>query len=90
MPVSSPANGLDNARLARSKRVLLLIDFINPLDAFLREYRIRVPADCTAAESMQAKKASLAYMANVLKCNVEPSARAAGPAPRNRREAVRA
>lgn len=43
------------------------------MDAFLREYEIRVPADCTAAESEQAKAASLAYMAQVMKCDVAPS-----------------
>src|SRR6476661_6855956 len=31
-------------------------------DAFLREYKVWVPADCTAAESPQAKAAALAYM----------------------------
>lgn len=42
-------------------------------DAFLREYRIWVPADCTAADSDQAKAAALAYMGDVLKCDVRPS-----------------
>lgn len=42
-------------------------------DAFLREYDIWVPADCTAAESEEAKAASLAYMANMLKCDTRPS-----------------
>jgi nicotinamidase-related amidase len=42
-------------------------------DAFLREYPCWVPADCTAAENQRAKKASLAYMASVLKCDVRPS-----------------
>jgi nicotinamidase-related amidase len=45
-------------------------------DAFLREYKAWVPADCTAAESSEAKAASLAYMADVLKCDTAPSARA--------------
>jgi nicotinamidase-related amidase len=42
-------------------------------DAFLREYAIWVPSDCTAAESEEAKSASLSYMENVLKCDVRPS-----------------
>jgi nicotinamidase-related amidase len=42
-------------------------------DAFLREYPCWVPSDCNAAESARAKKASLAYMASVLKCDVRPS-----------------
>lgn len=43
-------------------------------DAFLREYQVWVPADCTAAESPQVKQASLDYMAGVLKCDTRPSA----------------
>lgn len=43
------------------------------MDAFLREYDIWVPRDCTAAETEQAKKASLAYMADVLRCDTTPS-----------------
>ena len=46
-------------------------------DAFLREYKAWVPADCTAAESPEAKATSLAYMADVLKCDTAPSAPAA-------------
>ena len=46
---------------------------ITASDAFLREYPCWVPSDCNAAESPQAKKASLAYMAKVLKCDVRPS-----------------
>lgn len=42
-------------------------------DAFLREYEVWVPSDCTAAESAQAKAASLAYMADVLKCDTAES-----------------
>ncbi len=42
-------------------------------DAFLREYETWVPADCTAAESQEAKQVSLDYMAEVLKCDVRPS-----------------
>jgi nicotinamidase-related amidase len=52
-------------------------------EAFLREYPCWVPADCTAAESQEAKEAALAYMAGVLKCDVRPST-AAGPKPRRR------
>ncbi len=42
-------------------------------DAFLREYRTWVPADCTAAETEEAKATALAYMGSVLKCDVRPS-----------------
>jgi nicotinamidase-related amidase len=49
-------------------------------DAFLREYKVWVPADCTAAETEEAKKTALAYMQTVLKCDVRPST-APAPAP---------
>lgn len=43
-------------------------------DAFLRGYEgVWVPGDCTAAETPQAKAASLKYMRDVLKCDVRTS-----------------
>jgi nicotinamidase-related amidase len=42
-------------------------------DAFLREFRCRVPADCCAAETPEAHARALAYMGEVLKCDVRPS-----------------
>lgn len=43
-------------------------------DAFLRGYEgVWVPSDCTAAETTKAKTASLAYMKEVLKCDVRSS-----------------
>lgn len=42
-------------------------------DAFLREYRLWVPADCTAAESPRAKAASLAWMRDILRCDIAPA-----------------
>ena len=42
-------------------------------DAFLREYRVWVPSDCTAAETAKAKTTALDYMADVLKCEVHAS-----------------
>ena len=49
-------------------------------DAFLREYRVWVPADCTAAETGKAKaqRAGRTWP-DVLKCEVHPSLPAAGP-----------
>lgn len=41
-------------------------------DAFLREFAVWVPADCTAAESNSAKAASLEFMATILKCDTRP------------------
>jgi nicotinamidase-related amidase len=42
-------------------------------DAFLREFKVWVPADCTAAETPKAKEQALRYMADVLKCQTHPS-----------------
>ena len=43
-------------------------------DAFLRGYEgVWVPADCTAAETPQAKAASIRYMKDILKCDVRTS-----------------
>jgi nicotinamidase-related amidase len=47
---------------------------LTAMDGFLREYRLKVPVDCTAAESADYKKQSIDYMARVLKCDVSPSA----------------
>jgi nicotinamidase-related amidase len=47
---------------------------LTAMDGFLRDYTLKVPADCTAAESPEYKKQSLAYMERVLKCDVSPSA----------------
>jgi nicotinamidase-related amidase len=44
---------------------------LTAMDGFLRGYSLSVPSNCTAAESESAKEAALAYMATVLKCNVE-------------------
>ncbi|HYF41095.1 MAG TPA: isochorismatase family cysteine hydrolase [Ramlibacter sp.] len=42
-------------------------------DSFLREYSTWVPADCTAAQTTQAKDTAIAYMRTVLKCDVRAS-----------------
>lgn len=43
-------------------------------DAFLRGFEgVWVPGDCTAAETPAAKRAALAYMRDVLKCDVRSS-----------------
>lgn len=55
---------------------------LTAMDAFLREYDVWVPPDCTAAETEQAKKASLAYMADVLRCDTTPSTGTRRPAAR--------
>jgi nicotinamidase-related amidase len=43
-------------------------------DAFLREYKLWVPADCTAAETEEAESTALAYIGRVFKCDVHPAA----------------
>jgi nicotinamidase-related amidase len=48
-------------------------------DAFLREFKVWVPADCTAAETQAAKDQALRYMADVLKCETHPAG-GTGPA----------
>jgi nicotinamidase-related amidase len=55
-------------------------------EAFLREYKVWVPSDCTAAETEAAKKNALSYMATVLKCDVRASR---GASPRKSRPAKR-
>ncbi|MES3000440.1 MAG: isochorismatase family cysteine hydrolase [Pseudomonadota bacterium] len=42
---------------------------LTAMDAFLREYKVWVPSDCTAAESQAAKRSSLLYMREVLECD---------------------
>lgn len=44
------------------------------MDAFLRDYRIKVPANCTAAESLERKQVALGYMREILRCDIAPSA----------------
>jgi len=42
-------------------------------DAYMREYRIRIPADCVAANSQQQSDGALELMARVLKADTRPS-----------------
>ena len=46
---------------------------ITATDAFLRGFKVRVPADCVASETEIAKTAALEHMARVLKCDVRPA-----------------
>lgn len=39
-------------------------------DAFLRGLKVRVPMECTAAQTPEKKAAALAYMQDILKCEV--------------------
>lgn len=39
-------------------------------DAFLRGLKVRVPVECTAAQTPEKKDAALAYMQDILKCEV--------------------
>jgi nicotinamidase-related amidase len=61
---------------------------LTAMDAFLREFRIWVPSDCTAAESTAAKNASLAYMASVLRCDTAAAtSRPRAPRPKGKARA---
>jgi nicotinamidase-related amidase len=44
-------------------------------DAYLRQYRLRIPADCVASEQDAHRKAALAYLARTLKADVSPLGR---------------
>lgn len=55
---------------------------LTAMDAFLREYDVWVPPDCTAAETEPAKQASLASMESVLRCDTTPSTGTRRPAAR--------
>jgi nicotinamidase-related amidase len=41
-------------------------------ESLLRGYKTAVPQDCTAAESEAKKATALAYMREILKCDVRP------------------
>ncbi|WP_354001628.1 cysteine hydrolase family protein [Caenimonas aquaedulcis] len=41
-------------------------------DGFLRQMKMHVPEDCTAAEGEDKKQAALAYMREILKCDTAP------------------
>ncbi len=45
---------------------------LTAVDAFLRDYTLKAPSDCTAAESDDYKKQALLYMERVLKCDTAP------------------
>ena len=48
-------------------------------DGYLRGLKMHVPADCTAAESPGKQQAALAYMKQILKCDVRPWWRGGSP-----------
>lgn len=48
-------------------------------DAFLRRYRLWVPADCVASETAAGEHAALAHLAEVADADVRPAARAEAP-----------
>ena len=60
---------MDDVDLQRSRRALLLIDFINPLN-FPQATDLAAPA--LAAAKAAAKDAALPYMRNILKCDTRP------------------
>ncbi|MGC3984278.1 MAG: isochorismatase family protein, partial [Pseudorhodoferax sp.] len=48
-------------------------------EAYMHGYSAWVPADCTAAESPEAKRRALRHMATVMKCSVRASTAGAAP-----------
>jgi len=46
-------------------------------DAYLRGYKVKVPPECTAAESESKRHAALIYMRDILKCDVRSADRLA-------------
>ncbi len=46
---------------------------LTAMDAYMRGYKLWVPADCIAAESSESKAAALRHMSTVLKCSVRKS-----------------
>ena len=47
---------------------------LTAMDAHLRGYKLWIPSDCTAAESTRLERASLQYMARVLKAHTRSAA----------------
>ncbi len=66
-------------RQLRCKRVVLTglaadnCVLFTAMDAYLRGYSLWIPADCTAAESDEARKEALLHMQRVLKADIRPS-----------------
>lgn len=54
-------------------------------DAFLREFGLWVPSDCSAAETQEGHDTAMAYMSAVLKCDVTPWRGKPAPKARPRR-----
>jgi nicotinamidase-related amidase len=44
-------------------------------DAYMRDYRLLVPADCVASETRRENRQALGIMRTLLKADVTPSAR---------------
>ena len=54
-------------------------------DAYMRDYRLLIPADCTASNSAAENKEALALMRKFLKADTRPSARIRLPARKKKR-----
>jgi nicotinamidase-related amidase len=54
-------------------------------DAYMRDYDLMIPSDCTASNSAQENREALALMRKFLKADTRPSARIRLPAPRRKR-----
>jgi nicotinamidase-related amidase len=54
-------------------------------DAYMRDYDLIIPSDCTASNSAQENREALALMRKFLKADTRPSAKIRLPAPRRKR-----
>ena len=54
-------------------------------DAYMRDYRLMIPADCTASNSAAENREALVLMQKFLKADTRPSARIRLPARRKKR-----
>ena len=48
---------------------------LTAMDAYMRDFQVIVPSDCTAAEKNASKEAVLRQLADVFRCKVPQSAR---------------
>lgn len=74
-------------------RTLILTGFAGNLcvlytanDAYLRDYELKVPADCTASNTAKDNRAALQHMKRFLRADIRPSSRLRLPHPRRARD----
>lgn len=58
-----------------SRVALLLVDVINDMDFYLRDFELFIPADCVVSNTKTENSYALKQMTKILKANVAPSSR---------------